>query len=81
MSILVLQIVLMGKRGLVALLSLSTWCLVLVVWLLLLVPWVYLQLVTVVCPDHTHLLFLGDLVLSLYASSEGSGESAQMRTC
>ena len=46
----------MGKRELVALLSLSFWCLVVVVWLFLAVPWVCLQFV--VFPDHTHLLFL-----------------------
>ena len=50
-------IILMGKRDLVALLSLSSWCLVIVVWLFLLVPWVCLQFVIVVFPDHTHLLF------------------------
>ena len=50
-------IVLMGKRELVALLSLSSWCLVIVVWLFLAVPWVCLQFVIVVFPDHTHLLF------------------------
>ena len=48
----------MGKRELVALLSLSTWCLVVVLWLFLAVPWVSLQFVIVVFPDHTHLLFL-----------------------
>ena len=51
-------IILMGKRGLVSLLSLSSWCLVMVVWLFLAVPWVCLQFVIVVFPDHTHLLFL-----------------------
>ena len=51
-------IILMGKRELVALLNLSSWCLVLVVWLFLAVPWVCLQFVIVVLPDHTHLLFL-----------------------
>ena len=50
-------IILMGKRELVALLSLSSWCLVIVVWLFLAVPWVCLQFVIVVFPDHTHLLF------------------------
>ena len=40
--------ILMGKRGLVALLSLSSWCLVIVVWLILAVPWVCLQFVFVV---------------------------------
>ena len=51
-------IILMGNRELVALLSLSSWCLVIVVWLFLAVPWVCLQFVIVVFPDHTHLLFL-----------------------
>ena len=50
-------IILMGKRELVALLSLSSWCLVIVVWLFLMVPWVCLQFMIVVFPDHTHLLF------------------------
>ena len=40
------------------LLSLSSWCLV-IVWLFLSVPWVCLQFVIVIFPDHTHLLFLG----------------------
>ena len=48
------QIILMGKRELVALLSLSFWCLVIVVWLFLALPWVCLQFVIVVFPDHTH---------------------------
>ena len=47
-------IILMGKRELVALLSLSSWCLVMVVWLFLTVPRVSLQFVIVVFPDHTH---------------------------
>ena len=47
-------IILMGKRGLVALLSLSSWCLVMVVWLFLAVPWVCLRFVIEVFPDHTH---------------------------
>ena len=51
-------IILIGKRELVALLSLSSWCLVIFVWLFLAVPWVCLQFVIVVFPDHTHLLFL-----------------------
>ena len=48
----------MGKRELVALLSLSTWCLMIAVWLFLAVPWVCMQFVIVEFPDHTHLLFL-----------------------
>ena len=51
-------IVLMGKRGLVALLRLSSWCLMIVVWLFLMMPRVCLQFVIVVFPDHTHLLLL-----------------------
>ena len=47
----------MGKRELVALLSLSSWCLVIVVRLFLAVPWVCLQFVIVAFPDHTHLLY------------------------
>ena len=34
--------------------SLSSWCLVIVLWLFLAVPWVCLQFVIVVFPDHTH---------------------------
>ena len=49
--------ILMVKRELVALLCLSSWCLVIVVWLFLAVPWVCLQFVIWVFPDHTHLLF------------------------
>ena len=52
-------IILMGKRKLVALLSLSFWCLLKVVRLLLTVPWGFLQFVIVVFPDNTNLLFLG----------------------
>ena len=53
-----LAIIFMGKRGLVALLSLSSWCLVIVVWLFLTVPWVCLQFVIVVFPDHTYYFFM-----------------------
>ena len=48
----------MGKRELIALLNLSSWCLVMVERLLLAVPRGCLQFVNVVFPDHTHLLFL-----------------------
>ena len=47
-------IILVGKRELVALLSLSSWCLISVVWLFLTVPFVYLRFLIVVFPDHTH---------------------------
>ena len=52
-----IAIILMGKRGLVALLNLSSWCLVMVEWLFLAVPWGCLRFVVVIVPDHTHLLF------------------------
>ena len=51
-------IILMGKRELVALLTLSSLRLVIVVWLFLAGPWVSLHFAIVVFPDHTHLLFL-----------------------
>ena len=51
-------IILMGKRKLIALLNLSSWCLVMVERLFLAVPWGCLQFVIVVFPDHTHLLFM-----------------------
>ena len=53
-----IAIILMGKRELVALLNLSTWCLVMVERLFLAVPQGSLQFVIVVFSDHTHLLFL-----------------------
>ena len=43
----------MGKRELIALLNLSSWCVVMVERLFLAVP-----VVIVVFSDHTHLLFL-----------------------
>ena len=54
-----IAIILMGKRELIALLNLSSWCLVMVKRLFLTVPRGSLQFVIVVFPDHTHLLFLG----------------------
>ena len=64
----------MGKRGreLVALLSLSSWCLLIVVGLFLAMPWVCLQSVIVIFPDHTHMLFLG------HANRDDFGESARL---
>ena len=52
-----IAIILMGKRELIALLNLSSWCLVMVVRLFLAVPRGCLRYVIVVFPDHTHLLF------------------------
>ena len=54
----IIAIILMGKREMVALLNLSSWCLVMVERLFLAVPWGCLRFVIVVFPDHTHLLFL-----------------------
>ena len=52
----------MGKRELIALLNLSSWCLVMVERLFLAVPRGCLQFVIVVFPDHTHLLFLVSII-------------------
>ena len=52
-----IAIILMGKRELVALLNLSSWCLVMVEWPFLAVPWGCLWFVIVVFPDHTHYFF------------------------
>ena len=57
-----ITIILMGKRELVALLNLSSWCLVVVEWLFLVVPRVCLWFVIVVFPDQTHLLFSESMI-------------------
>ena len=54
-----IAIILTGKKELIALLNLSSWCLVMVERLFLAVPRGCLQFVIVVFSDHTHLLFLG----------------------
>ena len=53
-----IAIILIGKRELVALLNLSSWCLVMVEWLFLAVAQGCLRFVIVVFSDHTHLLFI-----------------------
>ena len=53
-----IAITLMGKSELVALLILSSWCLVMVERLFLVMPRGCLRFVIVVFPDHTHLLIL-----------------------
>ena len=50
-------IISLGKRELIALLNLSSWCLVMVERLFFAVPRGCLQFVIVVFPNHTHLLF------------------------
>ena len=57
-----IAIILMGKSELIALLNLSSWCLVMVERLFLAVPRGSLQFVIVVFPDHTHLLILLDML-------------------
>ena len=52
-----IALILMGKSELVALLNLSSWCLVMVERLFLAVPHGCLRFVIMVFPDHTHLLF------------------------
>ena len=52
-----IAIILVGKTELVALLTLYSWCLVMVERLFLAVQWGCLRFVIVVFPDHTHLLF------------------------
>ena len=49
-----IAIILMGKRELIALLNLSSWCLVMVERRFLAVPRGCLQFVIVVFPDHTY---------------------------
>ena len=56
-----IAIIMMGKRELVSLLNLSSWCLVMVERLFLAVPRGCLRFVIVVFPDHTHLLILEEL--------------------
>ena len=67
----------MGKRELVALLNLSSWCLVMVEWVFLAVPRGCLRFVIVGYPDHTHLLFLvcsiGDVGSTRYAQMMNLG--------
>ena len=62
-----IAIILMGKRELIALLNLSSWCLVMVERLFLAVPRGCLQFVIVVFPQHTHLLFLTNFQNALFS--------------
>ena len=72
-----IAIILMGKRELIALLNLSSWCLVLVERLFLAVPRGCLQFVIVVFPDYTHLLFFnpnaGKAIMRAYTNLLISG--------
>ena len=57
-----IAIILIGKRELVALHNLSSWCLVMVERLFLAMPRCCLRFVIVVFPDHTRLLFLANVL-------------------
>ena len=59
-----IAIFLMGKRELVDLFNLSSWCLVMVEWLFLATSSGCLRFVIVVFADHTHLLFSTILFIS-----------------
>ena len=61
-----IAIILLGKRELVALLILSSWCLAMVGRLFLAMPWGCLRFVIVVFPDHTHLLFLTNRMIHIF---------------
>ena len=54
-----IAIILLGKRELVVLLNLCSWCLVMIEWLFLAVPWDCLWLVIVVFPDHYYYFCIG----------------------
>ena len=69
-----IAIILMGKRELVALLNLSSWCLMVVGRLFLAVPRGCLQFVIVVFLDHTHLLFLNILQQNMRPSFRQRGK-------
>ena len=76
-----IAIILMGKRELIALLNLSSWCLVMVERLFLTVPRGCLQFVIVVFPDHTHLLFsyAYELGLEVEGPERSTTNSSHMR--
>ena len=68
----------MGKRELIALPNLSSWCLAMVGRLFFAVPRGCLQFVIVVFPDHNHLLLLeGLLVLQCYITASDRISSIQ----
>ena len=79
-----IAIILVGKRELMALLNLSSWCLVMVERLFLAVPQGCLQFVIVVFSDHTHLLFLNlymctsSTLAAILMTSSFSPDAAQM---
>ena len=70
-----IAIILMGKRKLVALLNLSSWCLVIVERLFLAVPRCCLRFVIVVFPDHTHYFLLNIVISNLANSAKPDGSN------
>ena len=73
-----IAIILMGKRELVALLNLSSWCLVMVERLFLAVPLGCLRFVIVVFPDHTHLLFFMYRLKKIVGSNNFSAQFIEL---
>ena len=76
-------IILMGKSESVALLNLSSWCLMIAVWLFLALPLVCLQFVIVIFPEHTHLPFEPPHEISnnvVCATSKASDQPAHKRS-
>ena len=68
-----IAIILNGKKGLIALLNLSSWCLVMVERLFLAVPRGSLQFVIVVFPDHTQYFqdyFSKVIIITRYVQSK-----------
>ena len=65
----------MRKRELIALLNLSSWCLVMIDRLFLAVPRGCLQFVIVIFPDHNHLLFLMQTI-----NKKGATDKLNMHT-
>ena len=76
-----IAIILMGKRELIALLNLSSWCLVMVERLFLAVPRGCLQFVIVVFPDHTHLLFYCTSMVFIVGKQAHYATSSSMLIC
>ena len=74
-----IAIILIGKRELVALLNLSSWCLMVVERLFLGVPRGCLRFVIVVFPDHTHLLFCLEPISSICLPSVGYNTAYYLR--
>ena len=76
-----IAIILMWKRELIASLNLSSWCLVMVERIFLAMPRGCLQFVIVVFPDHTHVLFLVEILtgveVTMIQVPEGSEVSTQ----